>query len=139
MERWLSQKGHSLDKAHSGATKVVEHVSTTLMSDRGRWLLGPHEDAGCEVAFTTVENGEFRGHIIDRTFIEDGVQWIVDYKTTSQEVTDQQLVTYGEQLNRYRKLFGETTATRCAIWLTETGCMVEIPRLTFTTYDKNQQ
>jgi len=51
----------------------------------------------------------------------------VDYKTTSQEVTDQQRVTYGEQLNRYRKLFGETTTNRCAIWLTETGCMIEIP------------
>lgn len=127
MERWLSQKGHSLEKAHSGATKVVEHMSTTLMSDRGRWLLGPHEDAGCEVAFTTVENGEFRGHIIDRMFVENGVRWIVDYKTTSQEVTDQQLVTYGEQLNRYRKLFGETTTNRCAIWLTETGCLIEIP------------
>jgi len=54
------------------------------------------------------------------------VRWIVDYKTTTMEVTSEQLEAYQAQLTRYRELFGGEQAVRCAIWLTETAKFVDV-------------
>jgi ATP-dependent helicase/nuclease subunit A len=126
MQRWLRQQGHPLAKAQSAADKVIHHLVNTLASEQGRWILGEHDDAGCEVAYTSFADGEVRNHIIDRTFVADGVRWIVDYKTTTMEVTSEQLDSYQAQLTRYRELFGGDRQIRCGIWLTETAQLVDV-------------
>lgn len=128
MQRWLRQQGHAPAKVQSAADKVIHHLVNTLESDQGRWILGEHEDAGCEVAYTSVNNGEVRNHIIDRTFVVDGVRWIVDYKTTTMEVTSEQLDSYQAQLTRYRELFGVEQVVKCCIWLTETAQLIDLSK-----------
>jgi ATP-dependent exoDNAse (exonuclease V) beta subunit len=57
-------------------------LERTLASDRGRWILGGHRDARCELALAGVLDGHLVHAVIDRTFIdEQGVRWIIDYKT----------------------------------------------------------
>ncbi len=63
-----------------GTNKVADALKKALASRRGQWILGPREGAGCEKQLSGVVGGSLVHAIIDRTFVEDGVRWIVDYK-----------------------------------------------------------
>jgi ATP-dependent helicase/nuclease subunit A len=48
-----------------------------------QWLLSPHQEAQSEWPLVSVnERGEMVKHIIDRSFIDEGVRYIIDYKLT---------------------------------------------------------
>lgn len=60
-----------------------------LNSTRGRWILsGRHADAHNEWALSTCADGRICHHVIDRSFVDDEVRWIIDYKTASHEGGD---------------------------------------------------
>lgn len=128
MTRWMRQQGHATGLAATAVQEVIYNLVTTLQSEDGKWVLGKHEDAGCEVSFTTARNGVFQTHIIDRTFVENGVRWIVDYKTTRQALkTEDDWAVYRAQLDRYRSLFGADKEIKCAIFLCHQGTIVTMP------------
>jgi len=114
-EKWLRQQGHDAAQSREGATRVVKMLSRMLASERGRWLLQDRPGAACELALTRWEGedegGVLRQHIIDRTFVEEGVRWIVDYKTGGHEGGDRaaflaaKRAEYAPQLERYAALF----------------------------------
>ena len=88
-ERWLASRGWSLADARAGAQRVARMLATTLGSRDGQWVLRRRADAGAELALTRLAEGapsvggggapETR--VVDRCFVEDGVRWIIDYKT----------------------------------------------------------
>jgi ATP-dependent exoDNAse (exonuclease V) beta subunit len=91
-------------------TIVFEALKKTLADERGQWLLDHrHTDSQCEMALSG-QRGDF---IVDRTFIDDdGVRWIVDYKSSVtredqpvEEFLQEQGERYGGQLRSYRELF----------------------------------
>lgn len=119
----LGLYGEGLEKAKA---KVEQAVTNTLSCETGRWLLNRnHRESACELELHS-GGRQLRRSIVDRTFIdENGVRWIVDYKTAEPD-TDQseedfiaeQLEQYRGQLERYRKLFyarGERKI-RCALY-----------------------
>lgn len=127
MQRWLQQQGHAAAVAPAAAAEVVQHLHTTLASDDGRWVLAPHAEAACELPLTTVTDGEVHLHAIDRTFVAEGVRWIVDYKTTRHtEDEDRLMQSYAEQLARYSGLFPQAPRVCCAVFLTRTGRLVPV-------------
>lgn len=96
--------------------KAKVALINTQQHDQGAWLLESHRDARCEWELTgtvTDDTGRrlVRNFIIDRTFIDDqGVRWIVDYKTGSHEGSDierfleSEVVRYAPQLRQYKEL-----------------------------------
>jgi len=98
-----------------GALQSVESsVATVLADEHGRWLLSPaREQAHCEYRLSSLnEDGGLVEHIIDRTYVEDNVRWVVDYKSSvpnSGQTLDDFLAleveTYRAQLQRYRNAF----------------------------------
>jgi len=109
----LGQLGIGESSLESAADKVLQALQQTLQCKRGRWLLAEHEQAECELALSGMVDGQLVHAIIDRTFVEEGVRWIVDYKTSVPARQDLQafLTTEGEkyrgQLAIYRRLFEE--------------------------------
>lgn len=80
-----SLKNSDIEKIKSQALDILLIV---LGSKRGRWILKPRDQAAAEEEFQclarVVESepqGRYCRRIIDRTFVEDGVCWIIDYKT----------------------------------------------------------
>ena len=66
------------------ASMILTCLTNVITSKRGRWLLDSHLEAVSELALNGVVEGQLVRAIIDRTFIDDdGVRWIVDYKTSS--------------------------------------------------------
>jgi ATP-dependent exoDNAse (exonuclease V) beta subunit len=62
---------------------IQQAIQNTLTDARGRWILSAHEEAQSEWALTARIDNEFKNLVIDRTFVADGIRWIVDYKTAS--------------------------------------------------------
>ena len=62
--------------------KVMAAIERTLASPRGQWLLAPHAEQAAELPLSGFKNGQMIHAVIDRTFVADGLRWIVDYKTS---------------------------------------------------------
>jgi ATP-dependent helicase/nuclease subunit A len=124
----------------SGSAAVAEASESVrrafeqaLDSDIGRWLLsGKHRDSDCELAISGVLDGQLVNAIIDRTFIDDeGVRWIVDYKSGYHAggdldgFLDQEAERYQSQLDIYRRLFGQMgdDEIRTALYLPQHGAL----------------
>jgi ATP-dependent exoDNAse (exonuclease V) beta subunit len=100
------------------ADLVAEALERTLADERGRWILSPHEEAASEYAVTSLIDGQIRHISLDRTFVENGVRWIIDYKTGGAEE---------EQLERYATVLRALDARpiRVGFYFPLTGRWVE--------------
>lgn len=111
MQRWFIGQGHSNEEAVIGAERALDALRLTLGSEMGRWILQKREQGGYEYALSRAEEDNVSTHIMDRTFVEDGVRWIIDYKSTrfaegaSSGVLVEQAKRYEPQLERYAALF----------------------------------
>lgn len=89
---------------------LTEALKKVLNDSKGRWILSPHTQHEAEAVYGSC--------IIDRTFIdEEGVRWIIDYKTSA-EINPDSLETYRRQLAKYAQIFkakGEKNI-RCALY-----------------------
>jgi len=86
----------------TAVVRVLAMLEQTLCSERGRWILAPHSQSECELALTGYEQGELINVIIDRTFVDEGVRWIIDYKTANLAAHQSQSSFYLEQSHRYQ-------------------------------------
>ncbi len=61
-------------------------LKNSLSDDRGRWVLGPHAEAGSEYRMRFRTSQGARTLVMDRVFREqNNTHWIVDYKTSRHE------------------------------------------------------
>jgi ATP-dependent helicase/nuclease subunit A len=92
------------------AAKRVGTALTRALTDRhGQWVLGQHENAHSELKLT-IRAGNTLEHIrLDRTFVAEGLRWIVDFKTSQHEGGDldaflvSEVERYAPQLERYAR------------------------------------
>ena len=92
-----------------GATaRVVEAVQQVLDDPQGRYFLQPHAEAKSEWSLSAQLDGVLTHITIDRTFVdEQGVRWIVDWKSSShsggglEAFLDEEVLRYTPQLQRY--------------------------------------
>ena len=94
--------------------RVEKALLQTLRDEQGRWLLSSHAEAQCEYAITGLVDGKLVPAVMDRTFVdEQGVRWIVDYKTSSHEgggldnFLDEEKRRHAPQLERYARLIAQ--------------------------------
>jgi ATP-dependent helicase/nuclease subunit A len=100
--------GSEMDTAVERVTAALTHA---VSDPRGRWLLGPQQDARSELRMTAISGEGYLDHVIDRTFLDrNGQRWVVDYKTSSHEgadvegFLDREQERYRFQLDRYADL-----------------------------------
>jgi len=94
------------------ALKRVQTILHACLKDkRGRWVLSnTHEESQFEWAISGVINNEVIHARLDRSFVDQGQRWIIDYKTSQfdgdniEEFLDQEMLTYKAQLERYALL-----------------------------------
>jgi ATP-dependent helicase/nuclease subunit A len=83
------------------AAEVLTALTNAVTDDRGRWILATHEKALSEFAVTAIADGVSKRLKIDRTFIENSVRWVVDFKITQIEGGDSERY-LNEQIEKYR-------------------------------------
>jgi ATP-dependent exoDNAse (exonuclease V) beta subunit len=120
----------SVDRA---VDRVVAVLTAAVGDPAGRWVLAAgHSERLNEYAVTIAEDGRFHQLIIDRAFVDDdGVRWIIDYKTSSHEGGDREafirseVERYSPQLAAYRQAFEwlETRPVRTALFFPLLGLL----------------
>lgn len=128
MQHWFRQQGHAESVATTASLQVMQLLTSTLASADGQWVLSAKDNAGAELAFTSQTGETLSKHIVDRTFVENGVRWIIDYKTAEiQGDWAMAAETYREQLQNYSALFArQGLPIRCAILFMHTGKLFEL-------------
>ncbi len=134
MQQWLMQQGHSVKNAGQGAAQVLTALNATLHSEAGQWVLQQHADAASELSLLQTEIDGVKNHVIDRTFVEDGIRWIVDYKLTTLDATLGSTSDLGAaaeqhrpQLERYAGLFSsDGLVIKKAVLFLGVGKLVEL-------------
>ncbi len=107
----LANLGVPPDQLAWASERIESGLLRTLRDARGRWILQNHSDAASEMPIAGLLDGSLCEAVIDRTFIdEEGVRWIIDYKTSNHEgagvenFLEQEKDRYREQLERYARL-----------------------------------
>jgi ATP-dependent exoDNAse (exonuclease V) beta subunit len=132
MVRWLIQQGHTSLVATQGATLSIGLLKKTLESEQGRWVLQAHSRAQNELELERQTDGlVIQKRIIDRTFVENGVRWIVDYKTIALDASFDEAglkevaEPYRQQLEQYGALFiDEGLEIKLAVYFVSIGKLV---------------
>jgi ATP-dependent helicase/nuclease subunit A len=90
--------------------KVIASLKAVLQDATGRWVLDAHQDAQNEFELSGLIDNEVRRIKLDRTFIEGGERWIVDYKVTDieggsrEDFLKAQVEKYREDMQIYRRV-----------------------------------
>ncbi len=110
----LAARGVEEAQLAAASARVAKALASALADERGRWLLGPQQDARNEYRLTAMLDGERRNLVIDRSFTDrDGKRWIVDYKASGHEGTnvdgflDREKERYQVQLERYARALAQ--------------------------------
>ena len=108
------------------ALEILNQQLTQLFNDPiGQWLMKAHEKEQNEYALLTRERGEVATRIIDRTFCEQGVRWIIDFKTGREDSKTQ--AHHRQQVNEYAELLSSRTQEpiRCGLYYLSSGTWVD--------------
>jgi ATP-dependent exoDNAse (exonuclease V) beta subunit len=133
MRGWLARRGHALEAAERGAAEVARAIVTAIGSERGAWVLQSRPDDGVELTLSTAEPQRVATHIVDRTFVDHGERWVIDYKSAwlgekvGREGFARHAEQYRPQLERYAGLFlAEGLPVRKAVFYLAHGELVEL-------------
>lgn len=120
----LLELGLPANECQGAAAEVREALLQSLGSRHGQWILRQHEDARNEWALSGIDGNELVNVTIDRSFVdEDGVRWIIDYKTSRHEGGElegflaEQKRRYRNQLERYARLVHALEGRRLRVGL----------------------
>jgi len=110
--RWLALNGVPPERLREATERVVTALIAVHGDSRGRWILKQgYRDDFREHALSGRWRGEVVRAVFDRSFIdEDGVRWVIDYKTSRHagggldEFLTREVERYRPQLERYAAL-----------------------------------
>jgi len=131
----LKQYGIIVTKAELDS--LINGIETMLDDSRGKWILSQHKDNQCEqaLAYFDKETQRVKTSVIDRSFIDNNIRWIIDYKfskptegETENSFIQRQITSYQSQLKHYAQLYKqlETKTTRCALYYPQTAVFIEL-------------
>jgi ATP-dependent exoDNAse (exonuclease V) beta subunit len=131
----LAAEGAVGRKAQEIVDRISRAIDNCLESEWGRWILESHEEARSEYALTAFIDGIPRNLVLDRSFVREGIRWIIDYKTSSHSganlegFLDNEVERYREQLQRYREAVAldETRPIRTALYFPLLNAFREVP------------
>ena len=132
--RALDAEGTLGEELERGADEVAAALRYAITSERGRWILSPHEGGRCELDLSAEVDGRIERIRLDRTFIEDGTRWVVDYKITGREGGDPesflrlQEEKYRPDMQRYQRVLRQwdERPLRCALFFPLLGAFREV-------------
>ncbi|QPJ65685.1 MAG: UvrD-helicase domain-containing protein [Candidatus Nitrohelix vancouverensis] len=131
----LQSQGLSKSSAEAQAEKGMRALKLALEDSTGRWILSNREQAETEYALTRFSNNRFIERIIDRTFIDKGIRWIIDFKTGEHQGSnlesffEEEMIRYRPQLDQYESILiekGETLPIKKALYYPLHSRLVEL-------------
>lgn len=137
-QAWTAQLKEQGILASSDELRSLSDTLELMLADpRGQWILHNHEQAQCEQAlgYYQPEQGGAGISVIDRTFVDKGVRWIIDYKfskpvagESQAQFIGKQTSTYIGQLRHYANLYRglQDIPLRCALYFPQIPLFIEV-------------
>jgi ATP-dependent exoDNAse (exonuclease V) beta subunit len=136
----LLQDGLNGELLETAMARVMHSLQNAVHNESLIWALNPsHAESAVELALSSISEVGQANHIVDRTFVDDqGVRWIVDYKTSWLEAAaseadrkmfiEEQVAVYRPQLARYGDLFKamEERPQKWILYFTALDAWVEV-------------
>ncbi len=104
--------------------KIAIHKLKTTKD--GQWITNQFEDDLSEMKYSIDDLGQSISLIPDRTFIENNVRWIVDYKFTKNSDLEKVALSYRSQLEGYKKIFEHDRNINLAIYFINHGRLITL-------------
>jgi ATP-dependent helicase/nuclease subunit A len=109
--RWLTLRGVPPPRLDDAVRRVSAALTAVLEDPKGRWILErDRRDDLREHALSAAVGGELVHAVFDRSFVADGLRWVVDYKTSQhtggglEAFLQNEVERYRPQLQRYAVL-----------------------------------
>jgi len=135
--RQLRQQGLAESEVEELSEKVIQSLHNVTNDENGCWLYdSSHTGIRSEWALTANVDNRLERRVIDHTFVtEEGVRWIVDFKTGDHKGGDlegflsNEIERYGPQLRRYAEILSnlESTPVRLALYFPLLQAFREVP------------
>ena len=117
--------------------RLTRAVEAMLADPDGQWILQQHPEAQSEqpLGYVHSETNSISTSIIDRSFIDQGVRWIIDYKMaepeageSKQDFANRQTRQYQAQLTHYAGLYRkmEGNPVKCALYFPLMPMFIEV-------------
>lgn len=114
----LKTLGFSDNTLKLGTEQIKQQITTLFNDSIGQWIIKKHVDERNEYELLTYHQDDIITKIIDRTFYENGIRWIIDFKTGTDDPENHQ--NYQQQLNDYAALFTDETI-HCGLYYLATN------------------
>ena len=148
--KWTAQRISQLPTAWAAQLKEQGILASTAELDslsnaiqlmledpKGQWILHRHDQAQCEQALGYYQPEQNRAgtSVIDRTFVDGGLRWIIDYKfskpaadESQKQFIDRQTNAYQGQLRHYANLYKglQDNQVRCALYFPHIPMFIEV-------------
>lgn len=108
--------GLNQEQQEAVLNRLQQMLDAILSDETGRWLLDTrHEQSAAELEIDYLDSKDsVQLAIVDRTFVEDGTRWVIDYKSSSpaegealEHFIARETEAYKPQLGLYMSLFAE--------------------------------
>lgn len=109
--------------------KALDQIKTWIKRmfhhPKGQWIIQKHQQEKNEYELLVSENHRVNTRIIDRVFVENGICWLIDFKTGQKHPKQHQQ--YQQQLNQYASNMAVQTSLPiyCGLYYIEAGLWVE--------------
>lgn len=123
-QRQLQQEGFDTQESSDAARRIRRALTRLLANaERRHWLLEQrHEDSHTELPLASDGDNGLQHWVVDRTFVENGVRHIIDYKLSEpagnlQQFLQQETERYRPQLLNYRDILLARDGIPCRTYL----------------------
>ncbi|KTD78355.1 UvrD-helicase domain-containing protein [Legionella waltersii] len=122
---WLrtefTQLGFNEVMTENAINSIRTQIIGVFSTDRGLWIIQEHHNEHNEYELLVEQDGKLLTRIIDRTFDENSIRWIIDFKTGKEDQSS--LEKHKIQLNQYGKYLREETTLpiRCGLYYMSSG------------------
>ena len=123
MTRALKKSG--LNAVPGLAEQIKTMISGLFDTPQGQWIIREHPHEKNEYALLVKNDNSVSTRIIDRTFVDNGICWIIDFKTGHEDFLKD--IEHKAQVNGYALLMSHQTQLpiRCGLYYLNTHHWVE--------------
>ncbi|MBD3587237.1 UvrD-helicase domain-containing protein [Salinimonas sp. HHU 13199] len=121
----FKQLGLNVRLIHKAIQKLEHQLSYLQKDDTIYWLLQPRPSSETEVGFILKDGGKRKLKRIDHTFVDDGVRYFFDFKTSepnpgegTSKFVARMLSQYERKMKQYRQCFPNEKYVRGGLYLT---------------------
>ncbi|KTC64949.1 UvrD/REP helicase (plasmid) [Legionella adelaidensis] len=96
-QHFLKTAGVSGNLLEEATKSLIQQISNLFHCPIGRWITQAQAEEYNELELLLENNGEMITRIVDRTFINEGKRWVIDFKTGTQTNIEK----HKQQVNEY--------------------------------------